>query len=30
LVGTGLARDQVPQPGATLSPGTRIAVYLSR
>jgi hypothetical protein len=30
LVGAGLARDQVPQPGATLSPGTRIAVYLSR
>jgi hypothetical protein len=30
LVGAGLARDQVPQPGASLSPGTRIAVYLSR
>jgi cell division protein FtsI (penicillin-binding protein 3) len=30
LVGAGVARDQVPQPGATLSPGTRIAVYLSR
>jgi membrane peptidoglycan carboxypeptidase len=30
LVGTGLVSDQVPQPGAQLAPGTRIAVYLSR